>query len=70
MVEEWVSRQQETLGVVRSRLIACRTLLLQVVAAMTHAEEGPAEAEGKCRGRRRRRDVREEKGDKRRSLVK
>ncbi|KAK8381897.1 hypothetical protein O3P69_015122 [Scylla paramamosain] len=46
VVEEWVARQQETLEAVRSRLAAFRSLLLQVVATMTHADENTAEAEG------------------------
>ena len=39
-------RQQETLEAVRNRLAAFRSLLLQVVAAMTHTDENPVETEG------------------------
>lgn len=46
VMEEWVARQQEALEDVRNRLAAFRSLLLQVVASMTHTDENPADAEG------------------------
>ncbi|KAK4303417.1 hypothetical protein Pmani_024566 [Petrolisthes manimaculis] len=45
-VEAWVVRQEEGLEEVRTRLSAFRTLLLQVVAAITQAEDANQEHDG------------------------
>ncbi|KAK7077711.1 hypothetical protein SK128_023313 [Halocaridina rubra] len=46
MMDNWMSQQQAAMTSVRSKLIAFRSLLLQVVASMVHADETSAETEG------------------------
>lgn len=46
VVEAWVARQEEGLEEVRARLSAFRTLLLQVVAAITQADDATQDHDG------------------------